>query len=96
MQIALYLYFTNDEAVKKLIDVVFSKEHNQDDGWVKSDLEWGRESLVPASAVIPAPLVYVNIVGVETLVVGFLFLFMIGNRHESLRIRVVWGSRLFI
>lgn len=51
---------------------------------------------MPASAVIPAPLVYVNIVGVETLVVGFLFLRAIGACREPLRIRVVWGSRLLI
>ena len=31
-----------------------------------------RESLVPAAAVIPAPIVYIKVVAVKKLVVGFL------------------------
>ena len=36
-----------------------------------SSINW-RESLVPAAAVIPAPIAYIKIVAVKTLVVGYL------------------------
>ena len=45
--------------------------------WNESDLNppsrinW-RASLVPAAAVIPAPIAYINVVAVKKLVVGFL------------------------
>ena len=41
-----------------------------------SSINW-RASLVPAAAVIPAPIAYINVVAVKKLVVGFL----------------TWGSR---
>ena len=34
-------------------------------------IDW-RASLVPAAAVIPAPIAYIKVVAVKTLVVGFL------------------------
>ena len=35
-------------------------------------IDW-RASLVPAAAVIPAPIAYIKVVAVKKLVVGFLF-----------------------
>ena len=42
-------------------------------------IDW-RASLVPAAAVIPAPIAYTNFVAVKKLVVGFLF-FVAGSLH---------------
>ena len=51
---------------------------NSSDNWNErnlnhfNDFQW-RASLVPAAAVIPAPLAYIKVVAVKKLVVGFLF-----------------------
>ena len=40
-----------------------------------TSINW-RASLVPAAAVIPAPIAYIKVVAVKKLVVGFQFLFL--------------------
>ncbi len=49
-----------------------------------SRINW-RASLVPAAAVIPAPIAYIKVVAVKKLVVGFVVL-------PGVRFRYFWGA----
>ena len=48
-----------------------SSNWNECDSNIPTSINW-RASLVPAAAVIPAPIAYIKIVAVKTLVVGYL------------------------
>ncbi len=53
-----------------------SDNWNEDDVNILSRINW-RASLVPAAAVIPAPIAYIKVVAVKKLVVEFLVVWLI-------------------
>jgi hypothetical protein len=63
-----------------------------------TSINW-RASLVPAAAVIPAPIAYIKVVAVKKLVVGFLILgqrLLVSTLAGSLLLEDIWPPAVWI